>query len=157
MTAIITTALAILGTIAGAIVSGHYQQRAALSTERVSRGEAIRRDRLAAVTDLAQAISDHRSALWIRGDAKLTGAAADRLAELRSRSHETRSAVTRPLIALRVLITDATVRQAADAMVSATYAMRDADTATDRLTQAREAAKVAHDRFVDIAAAYLTA
>ncbi|MFE4264582.1 hypothetical protein [Streptomyces sp. NPDC056883] len=152
---ILTTVIAVLGTLAGAAVSGRYQRRAAEHTERVALGEALRRDRLAAVTELAAAISDHRAAMWVRGDAKLKGVAPDRQADLRSRSHQTRSAVTRPLVALRVLITDPAVRQAADAMVTATHALRGADTDTSALTRARQEAMASHDHFVDAAAAYL--
>ncbi|MGW1819801.1 hypothetical protein ACWCQM_40375 [Streptomyces sp. NPDC002125] len=155
MLGILTTVIAVLGTLAGVIVSGWYQRRSAERAERVARSEALRRDRLAAVTDLAAAISDHRTAMWVRGDAKIKGAAPDRLADLRSRSHQTRSAITRPLVALRVLITAPDVRQAADAMVTATHALRGADTDTDVLTRVRQEALASHDHFVNVAAAYL--
>ncbi|MFJ6792105.1 hypothetical protein [Streptomyces angustmyceticus] len=69
----------------------------------------------------------------------------------------TRSAVTRQLVALRVLIEDQAVRAAADEMVTLTYAMRDADGTTGELAGAREAALAAHDAFVDAAARYLQA
>lgn len=157
LTTITTAALAIVGTLLGAVVSGRFQERAAERSARLSHSETIRRDRLEAVTALACAISDHRAAMWMRGDAALKGAGPDRLAELRSASHHTRSAVTRPLVALRVLIEDQDVRAAADRMVTATYAMRDARTDVDTLTAAREAAKIAHDEFVDTAARYLGA
>ncbi|MGW9436805.1 hypothetical protein [Streptomyces sp. NPDC055607] len=154
---ILTTLLAVFGTLAGSVVTGRYQRRSAEQAERTTRGEALRRDRLAAVTELAAAISDHRTAMWVRGDATLKGDAPDRLADLRSRSHQTRSAITRPLVTLRVLITDPAVRQAADAMVTATHALRGADTDTETLARAREEALARHDHFVDLAAAYLGA
>jgi hypothetical protein len=153
----ITTMIAVAGTLLGAIVSGLFQHRSAGRTEQVARREQLRQAQIEAVTALAVAVSDHRAAMWIRGDARLKGDSDERVRELRSRSHATRSAVTRPLIALRLHITDPAVRQAADEMVTATYAMRDADTSTDALTRAREAALAAHDRFVDVAASYLHA
>ncbi|MYS36342.1 hypothetical protein K388_07124 [Streptomyces sp. KhCrAH-43] len=153
--AILTTVIAVLGTLAGAITSGWYQRRSAEHAERIARAEALRRDRLAAVTDLAAAVSDHRAAMWIRGDAKLKGQAPERLADLRSRSHQTRSAITRPRVALRVLITDPVVRQAADVMVIATHALRGAYADADGLARAREEALARHDHFVNVAAAYL--
>lgn len=152
-----TAVIAVLGTLLGAVVSGLFQHLAAGRTEKVARTEQLRRDRLEAVTALATAISDHRAAMWARGDAVLKNDPADRARDLKTRSHATRSAVTRPLIALRLHITDPAVRQAADAMVAATYAMRDAYATTDDLTQARETALVAHDQFVDAAAQYLHA
>ncbi|MFI1169857.1 hypothetical protein ACH4UM_41575 [Streptomyces sp. NPDC020801] len=152
---LVTAALAIVATLLGAIVSGRFQERAAERGVRASHGEAIRRDRLKAVTALACAISDHRRAMWMRGDAVLKEAGTERIEALRGESHMTRSAVTRPLVALRVLIEDQAVRAAADHMVTLTYAMRDAYATTQELTAAREAAKVAHDTFVDTAAGYL--
>jgi hypothetical protein len=154
---VITTIIAVAGTLLGAIVSGLFQHRAASRTENVARTEQHRRDQLEAVTALAVAISDHRSAMWVRGDAVLKNDPADRVRELQTRSHATRSAVTRPQVALRLHITDTDVRQAADAMVSATYAIRDATTSTDDLSRARERALQAHDHFVDVAAQYLNA
>jgi hypothetical protein len=93
--------------------------------------------------------------MWMRGDAILKDAGPDRIEALRSDSHTTRSAVTRPLVALRVLIEDQAVRAAADRMITLTYAIRDAYATTEDLTAAREAAKAAHDDFVNTAARYL--
>ncbi|MFF5491554.1 hypothetical protein [Streptomyces virginiae] len=153
---LVTAALAIVGTLLGSIVSGRFQERAAERSVRVSHGEAIRRDRLEAVAALACAVSDHRRAMWMRGDAVLKQAGSERIEALRGESHMTRSAVTRPLVALRVLIEDQTVRAAADEMIALTYALRDACATSEQLTAAREAAKVAHDAFVDAAAGYLS-
>ncbi|GGU66630.1 hypothetical protein [Streptomyces daghestanicus] len=152
---LITAGLAVVATLLGAIVSGRFQERAAERQMRASHGEAIRRDRLEAVTALACAASDHRTAMWMRGDAILKGAGTDRIEALRGDSHMTRSAVTRPLVALRVLIEDQAVRAAADRMITLTYAIRDAYATTEDLTAAREAAKAAHDDFVNTAARYL--
>jgi hypothetical protein len=153
---LVTAALAIVGTLLGSIVSGRFQERAAERSVRVSHGEAIRRDRLEAVPALACAVSDHRRAMWMRGDAVLKQAGSERIEALRGESHMTRSAVTRPLVALRVLIEDQAVRAAADEMVTLTYALRDAYATSEQLIAAREAAKVAHDTFVDTAAGYLS-
>ncbi|MER7498339.1 hypothetical protein ABT033_37840 [Streptomyces pharetrae] len=153
----VATALAVLGTLLGAVVSGAFQHRAAGRTEKAARAAQLRRDQLEAVTALAVAISDHRSAMWVRGDAVLKGDPADRIRDLQTRSHATRSAVTRPLVALRIHITDPAVRSAADDMVTATFAMRDAYDSAEALTAARRAALTAHDRFVDVAASFLHA
>ncbi|MFJ4858659.1 hypothetical protein [Streptomyces sp. NPDC088730] len=153
---LITAGLAVIATLAGAIVSGRFQERAAERQMRANHGEAIRRDRLEAVTALACAASDHRTAMWRRGDAVLKQTGPDRIEALRGESYMTRSAVTRPLVALRVLIEDQAVRAAADRMITLTYAIRDAYATTENLTAAREAAKDAHDDFVNIAARYLS-
>ncbi|MFH8797580.1 hypothetical protein [Streptomyces sp. NPDC017941] len=153
---LITTALAVLGTLAGATVSGRAQERAAAQVVRVQTDEDLRRDRTEAVIELACAASDHRRALWRRGDAVLKDASTQRTESLREESHLTRGALNRPLIALRVLIEDQDVRAAADHMVTLTHAIRDAYATARALTAAREAAMVAHDQFVDAAARYLT-
>ncbi|MFC9223146.1 hypothetical protein ACFT8W_20875 [Streptomyces hygroscopicus] len=150
------TVLAIVGTLLGTIVSGLFQHTSAGRTERVARAEQLRKDQLEAATSLAVAISDHRAAMWACGDAVLKGDPADRVRELKTRTHETRSAVTRPLIALKLHIVDPAVQAAAGAMVAATYAMRDSYGSPEDLTQARAAAMRAHDTFVDTAAAFLT-
>ncbi|WP_327169954.1 hypothetical protein [Streptomyces subrutilus] len=155
LTTLATAALAIIATLLGAIVSGRYQERAAERSVRVTHGETIRRARLESVTALACAASDHRRALWMRGDAVLKNAPTERVETLRGESHMTRSAITRPLVALRVLVEDQTVRAAADHMITLTYAIRNAHATTEELTAAREAAKNAHDDFVNAAARYL--
>lgn len=151
----LSTILAIAGTLLGAVVSGVFQHRSAAQSARTALNQQLRRDRLEAVTALATAVSEHRRTMWMRGDAQLKAAPAERVRALKSESHLTRGAVTRPLVALRILVTDPGVRAAADAMVTATYALRDAYTSTGDLTQARETAKDAHDAFVDQAAHYL--
>ncbi|MFD8440546.1 hypothetical protein ACFV2I_36530 [Streptomyces microflavus] len=155
LTVLVPASLAVVATLLGAIVSGRFQERAAERQIRVTHGQAIRRDRLEAVTALACAASDHRTAMWRRGDATITGAGPERIETLRGESHMTRSAITRPLVALRVLIEDQAVRAAADRMITLAYALRDAYASTEDLTAAREAAKVAHDDFVNTAARYL--
>lgn len=176
--ALATTAIAVIGTLLGAVVSGRAQQRAAAqaaqaqeraaerATETAHR-ETVRRERLDAVCNLADAITTHRIAMWDRGEAMLDGAPAERVQELRDASHATRRAVTSPLTALRVLVEDEQVRAAANRMVTLTYALRDAcpvagsvapeerESARDALTTARAAAVVAHDEFVDIAGHHL--
>ncbi|MET4673835.1 hypothetical protein [Streptomyces sp. PvR018] len=87
LTVLVPASPAVVATLLGAIVSGRFQERAAERQIRVTHSQTIRRDRLEAVTALACAASDHRTAMWRRGE-----------------SHMTRSAITRPLIALRVLI-----------------------------------------------------
>ncbi|MFD8688177.1 hypothetical protein [Streptomyces sp. NPDC059651] len=153
----IATVLAVTGTLLGAIVTGTFQHLAAGRAERAAAAAQLRRDRLDAVTTLASAGSDHRRALWMRGEAVLRGADEAEREELRARSHVTRSAITRPLVALRLLVPAPAVHTAAQAMVVATYDMVDAATSREELAAAQDTARAAHDRFVDAAAAYFAA
>ncbi len=96
--------------------------------DRSGRREAIRveerRARLEAIRELATALADHRRAMWVREDARLSGAGKARYAELRAASHVTRSALEAPLVAVRVLMPQ--LAAAADAAAKAAYALRGA-------------------------------
>lgn len=153
----ITTLLAVIGTLLGSIVTGTFQHLAAGRAERAAAAEQLRRDRLDAVTTLAAAGSDHRRALWMRGEAQLRGASNEELNDLRTKSHTTRSAITRPLVALRLLVPDPAVHTTAQVMVVATYDMVDAAASLEELTAAQDRARAAHDRFINAAAAYFSA
>lgn len=93
----------------------------------------------------------------MRGEALLRGADDAEREELRARSHTTRSAITRPLVALRLLVPEPAVHTTAQAMVVATYDMVDAATSREELIAAQDAARAAHDRFIAAAAAYFAA
>ncbi|MEU8316684.1 MULTISPECIES: protein kilB [Actinomycetes] len=157
---LITTISAVLGTLAGAWIASRAQHQAARITADTTRAADLRRDQLAAITALAEAISNHRRTLWQRGTlwhqdrANPDQADPGRLDQLRDQVYATRAAITAPLTALRVLIDDPAVRAAADHMITVTYAIRDATTAT-AVDTARADAVTAHDAFVEAAAHHL--
>ncbi|MGW6458381.1 hypothetical protein ACWF94_21120 [Streptomyces sp. NPDC055078] len=156
--ALITAAIAVLGTLLGSIITGRFQERATRAAVTASRGEALRSAQAAAALDLAAAVSDHRRALWQRGKERLdhleAGSARD--TELAEEGRRTRAASTRPLTALRLLIQDDEVRAAANRMVSETHAIRGTiGTTPAALNAAREEATRAHDDYVDTVARYL--
>ncbi|WP_431034017.1 hypothetical protein ACQYWQ_10520 [Streptomyces sp. P6-2-1] len=154
----VTTALAVLGTLLGATVTGVFPHLAAGRTERTAARARAGQDALDAVADLAAADSAHRRALWLRGEAKCSGAGTEtgtgpRAAGLRAASSATRLAVKRPYARVRLPLPHPRVKAAADAMITATYGMRKAATLRERET-AQERARAAHDRFVDTAAEF---
>ncbi len=146
--------IAVVGTLAGAVTAGTLQARAGQAQRQEARSEARRAERLTAVTELVTALANHRRAMWLREDERLGGAATDVVAELRAASHETRSAVTSPMVRLTVLAP--ALRDTAAAAEQATYALRDA---LDRETLAdlREQALRAADRLVAEAGELLAA
>ncbi|ARQ69734.1 hypothetical protein [Streptomyces marincola] len=148
------TVIAVVGTLAGAVVTGLLQHRATARTERAARREREEREWLAAVTELARAVSAHRAAMWALRHAELTGAPVERVDVLRDAAHATRGAVTGPVVMLRLVTGSARLRAAADEAVHATYGMRDAVSVAD-LDARRRAALAAHDAFVDVAVAAL--
>lgn len=154
MIALLAAGIAVLGTLLGAIVTGHIQDRAATRTAGENRRDDHRREQIAAITALATAVSTHRSTMWNRGDAKFREQ-AERHQELRIRSRETRAAVAGPLMTFRLLVTDPAVRTAADRMVDTTFGMRHQDTDPDTLNTAWAAAVAAHDDFVNTASRHL--
>ncbi|MYX27354.1 protein kilB [Streptomyces sp. SID8381] len=134
--------IAVAGTLLGSVTTFLLQQR---STDRA----ALRRDRLTAVTALTVALADHRRAMWVREDLRLSGADAAAYDAARARSHDTRSAITAPLTTLSILA-PALARVAQDA-ATATYRLRDAES-PQALNAAREAAIAAGERLTREAA-----
>lgn len=117
----VTAIIAVLGTLAGSLLTGtlqHYSQRAVRRAET----EAGRRDKaLTAVTDLVARLADHRRAMWVREDLRLRH---EDWTDARAESHRTRSAITMPLLRVQLLIPE--LAPAAQDAARATYALRDA-------------------------------
>ncbi|MFC9191308.1 protein kilB [Streptomyces cyaneofuscatus] len=114
--------IAVLGTLLGSVTAYVLQQRTARTDRADVRRHEERRDRIAAVTALVAALADHRRAMWVREDLRLSGAAEADYQAARAASHNTRSALTAPLTMLAVLAPDlaGVAREAA----GATYALR---------------------------------
>ncbi|RZD64985.1 pRL2-23 [Streptomyces albidoflavus] len=147
----LATLLAVAGTLLGALVSGLLQHHLTRAARAEARAVQHRTAQLDAVTDLADALSAHRRAMWAVLDATLTGAEDGRVTELRDESHRTRAAVTAPAVRIRLLIADQAVRDAATTAIAATYAIRDAADPA-HLDALRQAALSAHDHLVEKAA-----
>ncbi|MFE7111773.1 protein kilB [Streptomyces sp. NPDC057575] len=139
----ITAIVAVLGTLAGSAIA-HLSQRSQL---RIADGRARRSERLAAVEALATALADHRRAMWVREDLRLRG---EDWAAARAESHNTRSAITAPLLRAQLLLPD--VATTAQDAARAAYELRNADDEI-ALAQSREHAIQQADRFVTTAAA----
>jgi len=143
--------VAVLGTLAGAVLTGtlaHLSQRA----QRTADADTARRtEGLAAVTDLVTALTDHRRAMWVREDLRLRG---EDWTQARTESHATRSAITAPLLRVQLLLP--ALVPAAQAAARATYGLRGADGHT-LLAGARERAIAKTDALVDAAGATLAA
>ncbi|NEB22033.1 protein kilB [Streptomyces coelicoflavus] len=130
--------IAVIGTLLGSMATHLVQQRGSDRT-------ASRRDRLAAVTALTVALADHRRAMWMREDLRLSGADTSAYEAARAESHGTRSALTAPLTTLAILAPGLT--SAAQDAATATYRMRGA--ASPRaLNTARDEAITACERLV---------
>ncbi|MFF8995744.1 protein kilB [Streptomyces sp. NPDC014983] len=139
--------VAVVGTVLGAGVVGVQQYYAARSQRR----QTLRDRALTALSELSTALADHRRAMWVREDLRLSGAAPADVAAAREASHLTRSAITAPQIALTVLLPQ--LRLNVNNAVRATYDMRGAGS-TEVLASRRESAISAADSLA-ASAAYL--
>jgi hypothetical protein len=148
---VITAIIAVLGTLAGSLLTGtlqHYSQRAAL---RAAAENTRKREILDAIADLVTALADHRRAMWVREDLRLKGAD---WSEARAESHRTRSALTAPLLRVQLLLPE--VAAEARAAASATYALRGASESGETgLASRRDHAIHATDELVTAAGRYL--
>ena len=141
--------IAVIGTLLGAIVAGGIQQAHARRTRR----EALHDRGLAAVAALAGALADHRRTMWVRETLRLSGADIDAVAEARTASHATRSALTAPQTLVTLLLPG--LAPHAERAATAVYALRDAATA-EQLADARDRAKHTADALTAAAAQHLT-
>ncbi|MGW1269871.1 protein kilB [Streptomyces sp. NPDC002491] len=141
----LTALIAVLGTLAGSLLTGVLQHASQRATRRAEAAERAASEGLAAVADLVAALADHRRAMWVREDLRLKG---QDWTEARAESHRTRSAITVPLLRVQMLMPS--VATAARAAADATYAMRGADGATP-LAGRREMAISATDALVTAA------
>ncbi|MFE6228748.1 protein kilB [Streptomyces sp. NPDC057854] len=149
MEAVLTSVIAVLGTLLGAVVAGVLQQRLARRERGEVQAAELRRERLAAVTELVAAVAEHRRAMWVREDLRLNGGDETAYEQARAESHMTRAAITAPLTAVRILA-PALAEQAAQA-ARASYDLRGAADLV-ALDACRTAAIAAADRLVLAAA-----
>ncbi|WP_310727529.1 protein kilB [Streptomyces sp. N2A] len=154
MEPVLTSIIAVIGTLLGSVTAYALQQRAARTERAEARSDELRGRQLAAVADLVSALADHRRAMWVREDLTLSGANTAACEKARATSHDTRSAITVPLLTVTLLAP--VLAEAAQVAAKATYALRGAAdrTALDAL---RTTALVASDRLVAEAADALAA
>jgi hypothetical protein len=151
MSALWASLIAVFGTLGGGVLAGVMQGRLTRIERRDNRDEARRADALAAVTTLVATLADHRRAMWLLGDRRLSGADEDAVTEARQTTHVTRSAVTTPLVTVRILAP--ALGALATRATEATFAMRDPADA-EVLQDRREAARRASDELVDAASEF---
>ncbi|WP_420082957.1 protein kilB (plasmid) [Streptomyces sp. JL4002] len=141
MSTLLPAVVAAVSALLGVALTTLLQQRAARQDRAEARAHQRQDSALAAVADLAAALDAHRLAMWVREEARLSGADPDRIAGTRAASHETRQAISVPHTRLLVLAPD--LDHAATQAITATYALRGAaDLPT--LARRRAAALDAH-------------
>ncbi|MFJ9529029.1 protein kilB [Streptomyces cyaneofuscatus] len=141
--------IAVLGTLLGSVTAYVLQQRTARTDRADVRRHEERRDRIAAVMALVAALADHRRAMWVREDLRLSGATEADYQAARAASHNTHSALTAPLTTLAILAPE--LAGVAQGAADATYALRNSEN-RELLDFYREAAIEAADNLVRAAA-----
>ncbi|MGW3045831.1 protein kilB [Kitasatospora sp. NPDC001159] len=142
--------ITIAGTLAGAVTAGLIQQRSTRTERSAGLAETRRSERVEAVTALLVALADHRRAMVLREEIRLTkGADSPEYAAARAASHETRAAITAPHATLSILVP--ALAGPAQAAVSAVYRIRGVEHA-GYLECARTEAVDTSDRLVAAAA-----
>ena len=136
MDAVWTSLIAVAGTIAGTNLGAWWNARNARA-ERTDRRRGEQRDQLlTALAGLVAALADHRRAMWVLGETRLTDGTEQAVAAAMATTHETRSAISAPLTRVRIL--GPGLAEQATKATQATYALRDAPDC-DELRRRRQA------------------
>ncbi|MGJ5899426.1 protein kilB [Streptomyces niveiscabiei] len=141
----ITTIVAVAGTLAGSLLTGLLQYAVQRATRREDAAAISISDGLAAIEELVQALEDHRRAMWVREELRL---ADQDWSQAREESHRTRSAITGPLLRVQLLLPD--LAPTAKAAAQAAYNMREAD-GPGVLDCARQVAALKSEELVEAA------
>ncbi|MFE3601360.1 protein kilB [Streptomyces sp. NPDC059142] len=145
----LSTVIAVVGTLLGAVVAGLIQHRTARTTRSEARDDHRRDRELEAVTAFASAVAGHRRTMAVREGLRLSGADPEVISAARAGSHATRSAIEAPKVQVAILIPS--LATAAEEATRATLALRGAPD-QQTLDTLRENALTATNRFVAAAA-----
>ncbi|MFD7628381.1 hypothetical protein ACFV7Q_20455 [Streptomyces sp. NPDC059851] len=150
MNAILTSLIAVLGTLLGSAMTHGFQQRSARRTEDGARAERLRQERLDVYGSYAGLLVEFRQAMLHHWFCVHEGRDAEDEPALRARSFELRSAAQNALFRLRLVTEEAEVVAAADAAFREVGKLdRPAD--RDGLLPRRDATRELIDAFVTTA------
>ncbi|MFJ9944681.1 hypothetical protein [Streptomyces erythrochromogenes] len=147
MTAMITSLVAVLGTLLGSVVTHAFQQRSARRTERNALDAQRRQERLDAYGAYAGLLVEFRQAMLHHWFCVHQGRDAEDEVALRGRSFETRSSAQQALFRLQLITDDTALGAAATAAFTGVGAI---DRARDLpgLATRRDATRELIDAFV---------
>ncbi|CAL9327229.1 hypothetical protein [Streptomyces sp. SudanB182_2057] len=148
----ITTLIAVVGTLLGAALTGAWQHLTTVSGRRDRDRQAQR----AAVAQLLGAATAHRAAQFLKHVARREGEPEPETGEARASRYAARTAVTQALTAVRLSGVPAHLQALAVDLVAASVAVGDAPS-DDRqaVDAAGAAARVAHEALETAAAQHL--
>ncbi|MFD7902051.1 hypothetical protein ACFV4G_07380 [Kitasatospora sp. NPDC059747] len=154
MNAMVTSIIAVLGTLLGSTVTHVFQRRAALRTEYNARLERGRQERLETFGSYAGLLVEYRQAALHHWFCVHEGRDAEDEVELRKRSFETRSGAQRALFQLQLLVDEPELLAVAG---EAFERIGRIDRAVDRqdVTARRDGSRESIDAFVATARRYV--
>lgn len=156
MNAIVTSVIAVLGTLLGSSVTHVFQQRSARRLERNALDATLRRERLDVYGTYAGLLVDLRQALLHHWFCVHEGRDADDEAALRKRSFELRSGTQHALFQLQLICDEPELTAAAVEAFTSVGAINRAQDRTD-LDARRDATRSLIDGFVGTARRYVQA
>jgi hypothetical protein len=151
MEALWTSAVAVIGTLMGGVVTHVLQGRAARQSELFTRGESLRQERIAAYSSFASAVEDFRRGQADRWYRKQEDPDGEAHVVASAETHRLRAVARQALYHVKLLAGD---RGLVDAAEDALQCTRDVSNALDpdQRGQLDDAAKAAIERFVELAA-----
>ncbi|MDT0309950.1 hypothetical protein RM780_23780 [Streptomyces sp. DSM 44917] len=151
MEAIWTSAVAVAGTLLGAVITHLFQRRSARESESFLRSEALRQERIAAFSTFAGAAEDYRRGEGDRWFRRREDRHGPEYFAARVEAHRLRAVARQALYRVKLLTSDGEVIAAAEeALERARDITRAAEEAAWRV--ANDRAKAAIDAFVAAAA-----
>lgn len=153
MEALIGSAVAVVGTLLGSIVTFVFQRNALARQESTSRAERHRAERLAAYTDFAAAATDLRRVSFDRLHRQREDPEGAAAVTARDDYYRRLSAARQAVLKLRLLSADPELAELAQKAVEAAR-IDDKSSPTDAVKAGREA-RAALDAFIEAAAGQL--
>ncbi|WP_405728909.1 pRL2-23 [Streptomyces sp. NBC_01537] len=147
----LTTLIAVLGTLAGAFAAGWMRHLTTTRTTEAVRAERRRQALVEAFPALLGALVDHRRHQYLKHVARREGQGDT--AAARAARYEARSGVTKAMAAVQMATRDADLLHLAREAVNATFALGEAS--EDTLSEAGDLARRTHNALQDAAAAYV--
>ncbi|MGW1895285.1 hypothetical protein ACWCP6_34340 [Streptomyces sp. NPDC002004] len=154
MNPVLTSLVAVFGTLAGSTLTFTFQRHIARQSERFTRSQQLRHERTSAYSELAAALTDFRRSQNDRWHLEQADPTSAEFVKAREESYRLRADATAALCRVRLLCGDLGLSRFAQDALDAATVVNLARNEQDRAERGR-AARLALDRFLDAAAAQI--
>jgi hypothetical protein len=152
MESVVTSLVAVLGTLLGATATYVFQLRTARQARRTAREERLWQERLAAYTAFAAALTDFRKSQYDRWHRQRENPKSPEYLTARDHSYAQRATATSALFRLRLVTNSRELEQLATTALRLTEEIHDATDEQDRAHRGQQAGDALH-KFTEAAAA----